>query len=49
MFDRVLNMPEVPINLVLAKIWISKSKTVLKINRDWKYNLRDIEDPVKYL
>ena len=33
----------------LAKIWNSKSKTILEINRKWKYNLRDIEDPVKYL
>ena len=36
-------------NMVLAKIWNSKSKTILKINREWKYNLRDVEDPVKYL
>ena len=39
----------IPVNIVLAKIWNSKSKTILMINREWKYNLRDFEDPVKLL
>ena len=32
-----------------SKIWNSKSKMIFKINREWKYNLRDVENPVKYL
>ena len=39
----------IPLKIVFTKIWNSKSKTILKINREWKYNLRDVEDPVKYL
>ena len=49
MFDRVLNTFQDTRKHGLAKMCISKFKMMPRRNREWKYNLREVEDPIKYL
>ena len=39
----------IPVNMVLGKMWNSRFKMMRKMNREQKYNLRDVEGSVKYL
>ena len=39
---RALNIPVLPVNIVLAKTQNSKFKVIAKTNGEWKYNLRDV-------
>ena len=42
-------MSDWALNIVLAKMSNFKFKMMPKINREWKHNFRDNENPVRYL